>query len=89
MSKQIVVLASGNAGKLRELGRILTPLQMELHSQSECEAQTVKRLQELRNAFARLPDVLARSLYQAKSPDAIKVRVEEELRRIFEVLSRE
>lgn len=33
--RQVVVLASGNAGKLRELGRILAPLNMELHSQSE------------------------------------------------------
>lgn len=31
---QTVVLASGNAGKLRELRRILTPLAMELKSQS-------------------------------------------------------
>lgn len=35
MSKQRVVLASGNAGKLKELNRILTPLNMELRSQSE------------------------------------------------------
>lgn len=61
----------------------------ELHSTKECEALAVRRLQELRNAFAMLPDQLARALYQAPSPDAIKARVEEELRRIFEVLSRE
>lgn len=33
--KRVVVLASGNAGKLGELGRILAPLGVELHSQSE------------------------------------------------------
>ncbi len=32
---QTVVLASGNAGKLSELGRILAPLQLQLVSQSE------------------------------------------------------
>jgi hypothetical protein len=61
----------------------------ELHSTKDCEAAAVKRLAELRNAFVRLPDQLARALYQAASPDAIKRRVEEELRRIFEVLSRD
>lgn len=35
MEKQIVVLASGNAGKLKELNRILNPLHMALRSQSE------------------------------------------------------
>ena len=39
--KQIVVLASGNAGKLRELNRILAPLDMELHSQSEYDVPEV------------------------------------------------
>jgi XTP/dITP diphosphohydrolase len=33
--EQTVVLASGNAGKLRELGRVLAPLGMRLVSQSE------------------------------------------------------
>ena len=32
---RIVVLASGNAGKLRELGRVLSPLGVELKSQAE------------------------------------------------------
>jgi len=41
MKKQIVVLASGNAGKLRELRRILSPLEMELKSQSEFEVPEV------------------------------------------------
>ena len=39
--RQIVVLASGNAGKLRELSRILTSLGMELRPQSEFEAPDV------------------------------------------------
>ncbi len=39
--KQIVVLASGNAGKLRELNRILAPLAMELHAQAEFDVPEV------------------------------------------------
>lgn len=35
LNKQIVVLASGNAGKLKELNRILAPLNMELQSQAQ------------------------------------------------------
>ena len=35
MSEQVVVLASGNAGKLRELERILAPLGLQLHSQAQ------------------------------------------------------
>jgi len=35
MTEQTVVLASGNAGKLRELGRILAPLHVVLRPQSE------------------------------------------------------
>ncbi|AQA17416.1 non-canonical purine NTP pyrophosphatase, RdgB/HAM1 family [Halioglobus japonicus] len=41
MTTQQVVLASGNAGKLRELGRILTPLGMELVSQGEFDMPQV------------------------------------------------
>lgn len=59
-----------------------------VHSRSECERDFVARLQELRAAFAQLPDMLARRLYQAPSPEAIKVQVEEELRRCFEALAR-
>ena len=40
--KQVVVLASGNAGKLRELCRILSPLDMELKPQSEFEVPEVE-----------------------------------------------
>jgi XTP/dITP diphosphohydrolase len=39
--RQIVVLASGNAGKLRELSRTLAPLGMELRPQSEFQAPDV------------------------------------------------
>lgn len=87
--------AGGDAlERQRELRNKLLELQLaerkgELHSTKECEALAVRRLGELRNAFAMLPDQLARALYQAPTPDAIKVRVEEHLRRIFEVLSRE
>lgn len=35
MDKQLVVLASGNAGKLRELGEVLAPLAVTLKAQSE------------------------------------------------------
>lgn len=41
MNRQLVVLASGNAGKLRELNRILAPLSMELHSQAEFDVPEV------------------------------------------------
>lgn len=40
--KQAVVLASGNAGKLRELGRILAPLGLELKSQAEFQVPDVE-----------------------------------------------
>ncbi len=60
----------------------------EVHTRSECEAAQVRRLQELRAAFTRLPDLLARRLYQAPSPEAIKVVVEEELRSAFDSLAR-
>ena len=33
--KQVVVLASGNAGKLREFGEVLAPLAVQLKSQAE------------------------------------------------------
>ncbi|QFU77612.1 RdgB/HAM1 family non-canonical purine NTP pyrophosphatase [Halioglobus maricola] len=41
MNTQKVVLASGNSGKLRELGRILEPLGVELVSQSEFDMPDV------------------------------------------------
>jgi len=40
-AKQVVVLASGNAGKLAELSRILAPLDMDLKSQSEFDVPEV------------------------------------------------
>lgn len=41
MEKQVVILASGNAGKLREFNRILAPLNMELKSQADFEVPEV------------------------------------------------
>ena len=41
MDKQIVVLASDNAGKLREFNRILAPLHMEIKSQGEFDVPEV------------------------------------------------
>ncbi len=41
MDTQIVVLASGNAGKLREFDRILSPLNMQLVSQAHYEVPDV------------------------------------------------
>ncbi len=40
--KQIVVLASGNAGKLRELSKTLSPLNMVLKSQNEFDVPEVE-----------------------------------------------
>ena len=42
MEKQAVVLASGNAGKLRELGRVLSPLGVELKSQAAFDVPEVE-----------------------------------------------
>ena len=41
MDEQIVVLASGNAGKLREFNRILAPLHMDIRSQAEFDVPEV------------------------------------------------
>ena len=41
MDKQVVILASGNAGKLREFNRILEPLDMDIRSQAEFEVPEV------------------------------------------------
>lgn len=42
MDEQIVVLASGNAGKLREFNRILAPLHMDIRSQAEFDVPEVQ-----------------------------------------------
>jgi XTP/dITP diphosphohydrolase len=39
--KEVVVVASGNAGKLREFQRLLTPLEMELRFQSDFDVPDV------------------------------------------------
>lgn len=59
----------------------------QLHSQQQCEELHVRRLQDLMAAFQLLPDRMARRLYQAPSPDFIKLQLTQELRRCFEVLS--
>ncbi|PLW70967.1 RdgB/HAM1 family non-canonical purine NTP pyrophosphatase [Pseudohalioglobus lutimaris] len=41
MSHSVVVLASSNAGKLRELNRILAPLDVTLHSQAQYQVPDV------------------------------------------------
>ena len=41
MSDTVIVLASGNAGKLRELNRILAPLNVNLHPQAQYQAPDV------------------------------------------------
>jgi XTP/dITP diphosphohydrolase len=40
--KQVVILASGNAGKLREFGELLAPLAMQLKPQSEFDVPDVE-----------------------------------------------
>lgn len=60
----------------------------EVHSKADCEREQVQRLLELRAFFVQLPDRLARRLFQAPSPEAIKVEVEAELRHAFEALQR-
>lgn len=42
MKPEKIVLASGNSGKLRELGRVLSPLGVELHPQSEYQVPEVE-----------------------------------------------
>jgi len=41
-NSRVVVLASGNAGKLRELGKVLAPLGMELKAQVEFDVPEVE-----------------------------------------------
>lgn len=67
----------------------ISVLKGRLHDRNECERSFVARCVELRAAFGQLPDRLARRLYQAPSPDSIKVQVEDELRRCFAVLAGE
>lgn len=62
-------------------------LRGDVHSRHHCDALFVRSCAELRAAFARLPGEFAQKLYQAPSPEAIQVIVEEEIRRCFEVLT--
>ena len=66
--KQVVVLASGNASKLRELCRILSPLDMELKSQSEFE---VPEIEENGLSFVENAIIKARAASKATGLAAI------------------
>lgn len=72
MSKQIVVLASGNAGKLKELNRILTSLNMELRSQSEFNVPDVPEdgLSFVENAIIKARAAAAHSGIPAIADDS-------------------
>jgi hypothetical protein len=52
-----------------------------VHSVEECEALAAMREQDLRAAFAGMPDRLARRLYQARSTEVIRSSIEAELQR--------
>jgi XTP/dITP diphosphohydrolase len=66
--KQTVVLASGNAGKLRELGRILAPLGVDLRSQSEFK---VPEVEETGLSFVENAIIKARAAAQHSELPAI------------------
>ena len=68
INNQTVVLASGNAGKLRELRRILTPLGMELKNQSEFD---VPEVDENGLSFVENAIIKARAAAQATGLAAI------------------
>ncbi len=65
---QTTVLASGNAGKLRELRRVLTPLGMELKSQAEFNVPDVE---ENGLSFVENAIIKARAAAQATGLAAI------------------
>lgn len=64
----------------------LRQMRGEVHSRKECEAIAVRRYQEMSNAFGGLGDALARRLYQ-QTPDAIKVIVDDEVRRRLAIVA--
>jgi len=68
INNQTVVLASGNTGKLRELRRILTPLGMELKTQSEFD---VPEVDENGLSFVENAIIKARAAAQATGLAAI------------------
>ena len=72
MNKQLVVLASGNVGKLRELNRILAPLEMELHSQSEYDVPEVAEdgLSFVENAIIKARAAAAHTGLPASADDS-------------------
>jgi hypothetical protein len=53
----------------------------EMLSRAEVEAEQLRQHQAVARAFDRLGDVLARTLYQAPSPDFIKATIDEEVKR--------
>lgn len=59
--KQVVVLASGNAGKLREFGEVLAPLAVQLKSQAEF---TVPEVEETGLCFVENAIIKARAAAQ-------------------------
>ncbi|MBL9076997.1 MAG: hypothetical protein JNL08_05815 [Planctomycetes bacterium] len=71
-----------------ELAEIeLARVRGDLHSRQQCDDARVRQCAEISGALRMLPDTLARKLYQAPSPDAIKLVVQEELRRALAVLT--
>ena len=72
MDRQQVVLASGNAGKLRELARILAPLSMQLRSQAEFEVPEVPEdgLSFVENAIIKARAAAAHSGLAAIADDS-------------------
>lgn len=72
MKSQLVVLASGNAGKLRELNRILAPLNMQLRSQAEFDVPEVPEdgLSFVENAIIKARAAAAHSGLAAIADDS-------------------
>lgn len=66
--KQVVVLASGNPGKLRELGRVLAPLGVELRPQIEFD---VPEVEETDLSFVENAIIKARAAAQYSGLPAI------------------
>lgn len=72
MESQLLVLASGNAGKLRELNRILAPLDMQLRSQAEFNVPEVPEdgLSFVENAIIKARAAAAHSGLAAIADDS-------------------
>lgn len=72
VNKEIVVLASGNAGKLKELNRILAPLHMELRAQAQFDVPDVPEdgLSFVENAIIKARAAAAHSGLPAIADDS-------------------